>query len=324
MATVGALLSTLPDLDEDVVEYLISVLADAAEEAREESGGPLSAEQVGEIILPFVEALEGVDKADIATLGVQIAAIMAQPADSPIDASVEVEPQPEPQQPPQQQPEYAPEPEPELDPTPAEAAAAAAAADEDPTVAFLSESFPSLSRQDIRGVLKKNRGEVDDRAFELLLQLSDRRAAGEAEAADEEGADGSVRLLGADGSVRLAGKEKAAVSKRDEAKRRRALLERYENAASSAGTYAPRRNATGGTKTVHGRHPTKAQAAREKAAENRSKVRYHNSEVVTRTGEKTSFVKLTKEEEEAERALEAATSVNLAYKSSKGRRHGGR
>ena len=250
-----AVLSALPDLDDDVVDYLISVLADAADEEagfREEAGfaeaseAALSAEQVVEIIEPFVEALDGVDEAGIAALGVQIAAIMAQPEPEPepepfVDASVEVE----------QQPEYAPEPEPELDPTLAEAAAAAVEADEDPTVAFLRESFPSLSRQDIRGVLKKNRGEVDDRAFELLLHLSDRRAAGEADTVEEEGTGGSVRLLGADGSVRLVDPKEAELSQREETKRRRALLERYENAASDAGTYAPRRNATGGVKTVY-------------------------------------------------------------------------
>ena len=64
--------------------------------------------------------------------------------------------------------------------------------------------------------------------------------------------------------------------------------------------------------------------ARQKAAEQKAKVRYHDGVVVTRTGEKYTPVPLTKEEEERERALKAATSVNLAYKTSKGRRHKGR
>ena len=76
-------------------------------------------------------------------------------------------------------------------------------------------------------------------------------------------------------------------------------------------------------KTVHGRLPTKAEAARQKAAEQRSKIRYRDGEIVTRKGEKYHIVR-DKAAEEEEAALLQATSVNLAFKSSKGRRHKGR
>ena len=69
--------------------------------------------------------------------------------------------------------------------------------------------------------------------------------------------------------------------------------------------------------------PTKAEAAREKAAEQRSKIMYRDGEIVTRKGEKYHIVR-DKAAEEEEAALLQATSVNLAFKSSKGRRHKGR
>ena len=148
--------------------------------------------------------------------------------------------------------------------------------------------------------------------------------------------------------------EQTAAQKRDEAKRRRALLERYQNTCvglvlacpslalarrrlpkprtgAQLTTVADRRSGTCGrarkgahaVKTVHGRLPTKAEAAREKAAEQRSKIRYRDGEIVTRKGEKYHIVR-DKAAEEEEAALLQATSVNLAFKSSKGRRHKGR
>jgi hypothetical protein len=322
LGAVRCELALLNDLDEEVAEYLVSCLADAAADA----GAPLDGGGVLEVVEPFVDGL-GLDDAEVAALGSRIAALMSAP-----DESTQQPPTQRPSAPHQEAqsaqdqrlaklaaaPDAAaatPAPEPEAEPEPAHEPEPEAA-EEDPQLAFLRESFPSLSGQDIRQVLRQNRGQVDDRAFELLLQRQAAKAA-KAEAPQQQGAVSGGADAGAKGTLSDAGKREAV-------KRRRALLERYENSAAAGSAGGRRKNATGSVKTVHGRLPTKAEAARQKAAEQRSKVRYRDGEVVTRTGEKYTAVKPTKEEEEREKALKAATSVNLAYKSSKGRRQQGR
>ena len=310
-------LASLDDLDEEIAEYLVSSLVDTAEDY----GEPLGEDGVLEVIEPFVAGI-GLQDEEIKLLAARIGALLAttdepdadQQPSSPCEAAhsaqearraklnaVQLEPEPE------------PEPEPELHPEPPEQEAEAEEVDQQ--LAFLKESFPDLPGQEIRQIIKQNRGQVDDRAFELLFQRQAVRAArsevSERESSGAAGEDAGSRKL-------------SEAEKREEAKRRRALLERYENSASAGNGGGRRKNGTGGIKTVHARLPTKSEAARQKAAEQKAKVRYHEGVVVTRTGEKYTPVPLTKEEEERERALKAATSVNLAYKTSKGRRHKGR
>lgn len=308
-------LAALEDLDGEVAEYLVSSLSDAAEE----SGEPLDQHSVLEVIGPFVEGV-GLEEEQVAALASRVAQLLSTPDE--LDEALNPTPD-EAEQPPQEgarsarearraklsapEPELAPEPEQE----PAEPESEAEGADQQ--LAFLRESFPSLSTQEIRQILRQTRGQVDDRAFELLFE----RQAARAEAA--ETAPGAP--AGAIGTG-VKSRQLSEAAKREETKRRRALLERYENSASAVAGH--RKNATGGLKTVHGRLPTKAEAARQKAAEQRSKVRYFEGAIVTRSGEKYTPVPLSKEEEEREKALVAATSVNLAYKTSKGRRHRGR
>jgi hypothetical protein len=313
-------LAALQDLDEEVAEYLVSSLVDAAED----NGGPLDSDGVLEVIEPFVEGVV-LEEAQIGALAHRVAALMAEPdePDEPEAGSPQQEalsakeqrraklnaPAPEPE--PEREPELeaAPESEPPHEP--------GSETDEGAQqLAFLRESFPSLSSQDIRQIIKQNRGQVDDRAIELLFQRQAAKDA-KAEAAQRRGPASTGADAGSAGKL-------SEAEKRDEAKRRRALLERYENSGAVGTGGGRRKNATGGVKTVHGRLPTKAEAARQRAAEQRAKVRYREGEIVTRTGEKYTPVPLSKEEEEREKALKAATSVNLAYKTSKGRRHKGR
>ena len=312
-------LAALEDLDKEVAEYLVSSISDAAEESDE----PLDQHSVLELIQPFVEGI-GLEEKQVTALASRVAQLLTTP-DELDDETLNPTPD-EPEQPSQEvaqsarearraklnalEPEPAPEPEQEPQEPGQEPESEADGADQQ--LAFLRESFPSLSTQEIRQILRQTRGQVDDRAFELLFE----RQAARSEAVEAHGAPSGATGTG------TKSRQLSEAEKREETKRRRALLERYENSASAVAGH--RKNATGGLKTVHGRLPTKAEAARQKAAEQRSKVRYFEGAVVTRSGEKYTPVPLSKEEEEREKALIAATSVNLAYKTSKGRRHKGR
>jgi len=87
---VRALLLTAALDDDDVIEYLGGVLAEAAADPDE---GPLTAERVADVAGPFLE--EGqLDEAGVAALCEKIAALYAA-----ADTEPEPEPEPEPQQP---------------------------------------------------------------------------------------------------------------------------------------------------------------------------------------------------------------------------------
>ena len=117
--------------------------------------------------------------------------------------------------------------------------------------------------------------------------------------------------------------EVARAEARAEAQRRKALLERYQSglntgasAKKSKAKKGPRQLPKGAVKTLG---LTRQQEREIKAEEAAKKTRFLDGEVVTRTGKKT--VDVAKKEDPD---FVAATSVNLAYKSSKGRRNKGR
>eukprot|EP01048_Picozoa_sp_COSAG05_P018689 COSAG05_NODE_2779_length_2648_cov_2.420949_3_plen_182_part_00 len=168
-------------------------------------------------------------------------------------------------------------------------------------------------------------GEVSDRTLEALLRLqASRERQAEAEvlraARTSDGGPDGVRL-GGGGLPQPDPEELSPAAQRLAAKQRKALLERYLNsdAGGSGGRTVRKKKNGGGGGGVKSLGLTRQQQRAQDAAEQAAKTRFLDGEIVTRTGQKTVDVS-KKEDPEFVRA----TSVNLGYKSSKGRRHTGR
>ena len=303
--------------EEEVRDYLLTALKTAVQaDPRDDTE---NAEDFTELVASFAEDFANAAKVDVEAVVAAVVSLREStaPATAVVEAR-EAEPEPEPE------PEL--ELESELQPLPQLAEVVETLPqDEKPEVVFLRDSFPSLSAAEIRGVLMRFGGEVSDRTLEALLRLqASRERQAEAEvlraARTSDGGPNGVRL-GGGGLPQPDPEELSPVAQRLAAKQRKALLERYLNsdAGGSGGRTVRKKNSGGGGGGVKSLGLTRQQQRAQDAAEQAAKTRFLDGEIVTRTGQK--MVDVSKKEDPE---FVRATSVNLGYKSSKGRRHTGR